>query len=143
MEYLRDVSPFPFFPATLRSSFVVLIYVYYSSSTESYRFAHTRRSSLERLSQVFWNIMGVIAVNTRFRDALNMRQKSQAIGESVVDVLMELVPNYESFLSSLIMCRQLHHLQWMKPNMTSPTSSTIPPPISALPYAQTFLRIQR
>ncbi|KDQ19199.1 hypothetical protein BOTBODRAFT_171136 [Botryobasidium botryosum FD-172 SS1] len=48
--------------------------------------------------QVFWNIHEIVAVNTRLRDALNKRQKSYAVVETIGDILIEHVPNFSPFL---------------------------------------------
>ncbi|KAH9851921.1 CNH-domain-containing protein [Lenzites betulinus] len=51
------------------------------------------------ITQVFWNINDIIAVNTRLRDALNKRQKSYAVVEQIGDVLLEAVPHFDPFVS--------------------------------------------
>lgn len=51
------------------------------------------------LTQVFWNINDIIAVNTRLRDALNKRQKSYAVVEQIGDVLLDAVPHFAPFVS--------------------------------------------
>ncbi|KAI0773286.1 CNH domain-containing protein [Trametes elegans] len=51
------------------------------------------------ITQVFWNINDIIAVNTRLRDALNKRQKSYAVVEQIGDVLLEAVPHFHPFVS--------------------------------------------
>lgn len=56
-----------------------------------------RRSDF--IEQVFWNITDIIAVNTRLRDALNKRQKSYAVVESVADIFAEMVPHFGPFVS--------------------------------------------
>ncbi|KAF5383621.1 hypothetical protein D9615_003552 [Tricholomella constricta] len=50
------------------------------------------------LTQVFWNLRDIIAVNTRLRDALNKRQKSYAVVERIGDILLEAVPHFEPFV---------------------------------------------
>ncbi|KAG6821216.1 hypothetical protein H0H93_004038 [Arthromyces matolae] len=50
------------------------------------------------LTQVFWNLHEIIAVNTRLRDALNKRQKSYAVVERIGDVLLESVPHFAPFV---------------------------------------------
>ncbi|KAI0642272.1 CNH-domain-containing protein [Trametes meyenii] len=51
------------------------------------------------ITQVFWNVNDIIAVNTRLRDALNKRQKSYAVVEQIGDVLLEAVPHFNPFVS--------------------------------------------
>ncbi|CDO69776.1 hypothetical protein BN946_scf184766.g21 [Trametes cinnabarina] len=51
------------------------------------------------ITQVFWNINDIIAVNTRLRDALNKRQKAYAVVEQIGDVLLEAVPHFHPFVS--------------------------------------------
>ena len=53
----------------------------------------------EFLRQVFWNVLDIIAVNTRLRDALNKRQKSYAVVDRIGDVLLEAVPHFGPFVS--------------------------------------------
>ncbi|KAG1822209.1 CNH-domain-containing protein [Suillus variegatus] len=77
MEYLRDVwinglKDSDIIPAERRTDFV---------------------------TQVFWNIHEIIAVNTRLRDALNKRQKSYAVVERIGDILLDSVPHFAPFVS--------------------------------------------
>lgn len=51
------------------------------------------------ITQVFWNIHEIIAVNTRLRDALNKRQKSYAVVERIGDILLDSVPHFAPFVS--------------------------------------------
>ncbi|KAG1808641.1 CNH domain-containing protein [Suillus subaureus] len=51
------------------------------------------------VTQVFWNIHEIIAVNTRLRDALNKRQKSYAVVERIGDILLDSVPHFAPFVS--------------------------------------------
>ena len=51
------------------------------------------------ITQVFWNVHDIIAVNTRLRDALNKRQKAYAVVESVADVFAEAVPHFAPFVA--------------------------------------------
>ncbi|KAG6897818.1 hypothetical protein C0992_010622 [Termitomyces sp. T32_za158] len=53
---------------------------------------------LEFLTQTFWNLHDIIAVNTRLRDALNKRQKSYAVVERIGDVLLDVVPHFGPFV---------------------------------------------
>ena len=53
----------------------------------------------EFLSQVFWNVYDITALNLRLRDALNKRQKSYAVVEQIGDIFSEHVPNFATFVS--------------------------------------------
>lgn len=77
MEYLRDLWIKP-----LREQEII---------------PESRRADF--LTQVFWNINDIIAVNTRLRDALNKRQKSYAVVEQIGDVLLDAVPHFAPFVS--------------------------------------------
>ncbi|KAF9818250.1 hypothetical protein IEO21_02878 [Rhodonia placenta] len=77
MEYLRDLWMKP-----LREQEII---------------PESRRADF--LTQVFWNINDIIAVNTRLRDALNKRQKSYAVVEQIGDVLLDAVPHFAPFVS--------------------------------------------
>ena len=50
------------------------------------------------LGQVFWNVLDIIAVNTRLRDALTKRQKSYAVVDRIGDILLEFVPHFAPFV---------------------------------------------
>lgn len=50
------------------------------------------------IQQVFWNVDEIIAVNTRLRDALNRRQKSYAIVETIGDIFLDVVREFEPFV---------------------------------------------
>ncbi|KAI0730697.1 CNH-domain-containing protein [Earliella scabrosa] len=77
MEYLRDLWMKP-----LRESDII---------------PEPRRQDF--IQQVFWNILDIIAVNTRLRDALNKRQKAYAVVEQIGDILLEAVPHFHPFIS--------------------------------------------
>ncbi|KAI0060701.1 CNH-domain-containing protein [Artomyces pyxidatus] len=77
MEYLRDV-----WIAPLKTSNII---------------PESRRSDF--IEQVFWNVLDIIAVNTRLRDALNRRQKSYAVVENIADIFHDAVPNFGPFVS--------------------------------------------
>jgi RHO1 GDP-GTP exchange protein 1/2 len=47
---------------------------------------------------VFWNLLEIIAVNTRLRDGLNKRQRSYAVVERIGDILLDAVPFFEPFV---------------------------------------------
>lgn len=50
------------------------------------------------VEKVFWNVGDILAVNTRLRDSLNKRQKAYAVVETIGDILLEHVPNFEPFV---------------------------------------------
>ncbi|KAI0042292.1 CNH-domain-containing protein [Auriscalpium vulgare] len=77
MEYLRDVWINP-----LKNSEII---------------PEARRADF--VEQVFWNVQDIIAVNTRLRDALNKRQKSYAVVESIADIFFDAVPHFGPFVS--------------------------------------------
>ncbi|ETW79216.1 hypothetical protein HETIRDRAFT_478624 [Heterobasidion irregulare TC 32-1] len=77
MEYLRDL-----WIAPLRTSDII---------------PEARRADF--ITQVFWNVHDIIAVNTRLRDALNKRQKAYAVVESIADVFAEAVPHFAPFVA--------------------------------------------
>ena len=47
---------------------------------------------------MFWNVLDIIAVNTRLRDALNKRQKAYAVVDRIGDILLEIVPHFGPFV---------------------------------------------
>ena len=55
-----------------------------------------RRSAI--ISQVFWNLLAIIDVNTRLRDALNKRQKQYAVVGEIGDIFRDIVPLFEPFV---------------------------------------------
>ncbi|KAG8882288.1 RHO1 GDP-GTP exchange protein 2 [Tulasnella sp. 332] len=77
MEYLRDVWMKP-----LLNSDII---------------PEARRISF--IQDVFWNVEHIISVNTRLRDALNKRQKSYAIVEAIGDIFLDVVTDFEPFVS--------------------------------------------
>ncbi|KAF8311473.1 RhoGEF Rgf2 [Clavulina sp. PMI_390] len=50
------------------------------------------------VTQVFWNIHEIIAVNTKLRDALTKRQKQRPVVEQIADIMMEHVGKFEPFI---------------------------------------------
>lgn len=50
------------------------------------------------LGQLFWNVLDIITVNTRLRDALTKRQKSYAVVDRIGDILLEFVPHFAPFV---------------------------------------------
>ncbi|TFY73666.1 hypothetical protein EWM64_g10346 [Hericium alpestre] len=77
MEYLRDL-----WVAPLKSTDII---------------PEQRRADF--IEQVFWNVHDIIAVNTRLRDALNKRQKSYAVVETIADIFLDAVPHFGPFVS--------------------------------------------
>ncbi|KZV74551.1 CNH-domain-containing protein [Peniophora sp. CONT] len=51
------------------------------------------------VQDVFWNVLDVLAVNTRLRDALSRRQKQYAVVEQLGDVFLEAVPHFSPFVA--------------------------------------------
>jgi hypothetical protein len=50
------------------------------------------------ISQVFWNILAIIEVNTRLRDLLSKRQKQYTVVGEIGDIFKEIVPLFEPFV---------------------------------------------
>jgi RHO1 GDP-GTP exchange protein 1/2 len=50
------------------------------------------------ISQVFWNLLAIIDVNTRLRDALTKRQKQYTIVGEIGDIFLEIVPLFSPFV---------------------------------------------
>ncbi|CCA74927.1 probable to GDP/GTP exchange factor Rom2p, partial [Serendipita indica DSM 11827] len=76
MEYLRDV-----WVAGIKNSDVI---------------PAERRD--EFISHVFWNILAIIEVNTRLRDALTKRQKQFMVVGEIGDIFKDIVPLFEPFV---------------------------------------------
>jgi RHO1 GDP-GTP exchange protein 1/2 len=76
MEYLRDV-----WVAGIRNSDAIPL---------------ERRDSF--ISQVFWNLLAIIDVNTRLRDALSKRQKQYTVVGEIGDIFKEIVPLFDPFV---------------------------------------------
>lgn len=94
MEYLRDVRPlYLAWPYLINPHAKVWI----NGLKDSDIIPAERRTDF--ITQVFWNIHEIIAVNTRLRDALNKRQKSYAVVERIGDILLEAVPHFGPFVS--------------------------------------------
>ena len=96
MEYLRDVR-FSFSMSLLTVYANENVQVWVAPLTSQDIIPESRRADF--IQQVFWNILDVIAVNTRLRDALNKRQKSYAVIEGIADIFLESVPNFAPFVS--------------------------------------------
>jgi hypothetical protein len=50
------------------------------------------------ISQVFWNLLAIIDVNTKLRDLLNKRQKQYTVVGEVGDIFQEVVPLFDPFV---------------------------------------------
>ena len=58
--------------------------------------SESRRESF--VHQVFWNVLDVHAVNIKLAEGLTRRQKQQPIVDSIGDLLMKSVPEFEPFV---------------------------------------------
>lgn len=50
------------------------------------------------VTQVFWNVLEILAVNVRLAELLNKRQKSGHVVEKIGDIFLELVPHFGPFV---------------------------------------------
>ena len=50
------------------------------------------------VTQVFWNVLEIHAVNAKLSELLSKRQKQQAIVERIGDYLLEMVPHFQPFV---------------------------------------------
>ncbi|CAO1626941.1 unnamed protein product [Sympodiomycopsis kandeliae] len=50
------------------------------------------------VSQVFWNVLEVHAVNSKLAELLTKRQKQQAVVERISDIFLEMVPHFSPFV---------------------------------------------
>ncbi|EHS64032.1 hypothetical protein, variant [Puccinia graminis f. sp. tritici CRL 75-36-700-3] len=50
------------------------------------------------LSQVFWNVLEVLSVNSRLCELLSKRQKSAHVVPHIADIYLELVPHFSPFV---------------------------------------------
>ncbi|EGG07244.1 uncharacterized protein MELLADRAFT_48159 [Melampsora larici-populina 98AG31] len=50
------------------------------------------------VTQVFWNVLDVLAVNSRLSELLSKRQKSSHVIKSIGDLYLELVPHFGPFV---------------------------------------------
>jgi hypothetical protein len=48
---------------------------------------------------VFWNVLDIINVNIKLRDALNKRQKSYAVIDSIGDIFLDIAPQFGPFVN--------------------------------------------
>ncbi|KAI5480628.1 Rho guanyl-nucleotide exchange factor [Pseudohyphozyma bogoriensis] len=76
MEYLRDTWIKP-----LRTSNII---------------PESRREDL--VTQVFWNVLEIYAVNLRLADMLNKRQKQAHVVDRIGDIFLEMVPHFSPFV---------------------------------------------
>ncbi|CEH18567.1 cnh-domain-containing protein [Ceraceosorus bombacis] len=76
LEYLRD-----FWIKPLRTRDII---------------ADARRDDF--VTQVFWNVLEIHAVNSKLADMLGKRQKQQAVVERIGDLLLEMVPYFQPFV---------------------------------------------
>ena len=63
---------------------------------ESDAIPHEKRDAF--ISQVFWNLLAIIDVNTSLRDALSRRQKQFTVVGEIGDIFKEIVPLFEPFV---------------------------------------------
>lgn len=52
----------------------------------------------EFITQVFWNVLEVHAVNAKLAEALTKRQKHQDVVEKISDIFLEMVPHFGPFV---------------------------------------------
>lgn len=50
------------------------------------------------VTQVFWNVLDVLAVNARLCELLSKRQKSAHVVSGIGDIYLELVPHFGPFV---------------------------------------------
>lgn len=50
------------------------------------------------VTQVFWNVLEIHAVNSKLAELLSKRQKQQAVVERIGDILLEMVPHFQPFV---------------------------------------------
>lgn len=50
------------------------------------------------VTQVFWNVLEVHAVNSKLAELLTKRQKQQAVVERIGDIFLEMVPHFQPFV---------------------------------------------
>lgn len=50
------------------------------------------------VTQVFWNVLEVHAVNSKLAELLTKRQKQQAVVERISDIFLEMVPHFSPFV---------------------------------------------
>ena len=50
------------------------------------------------ISEVFWNLLDIIDVTTRLRDALSKRQKQHSVVREITDIFKKTVPLFEPFV---------------------------------------------
>ncbi|KAE8254194.1 hypothetical protein A4X13_0g3505 [Tilletia indica] len=52
----------------------------------------------EFVEQVFWNVLQVHAVNSKLAEQLSKRQKQQDVVETIGDIFIDIVPNFQPFV---------------------------------------------
>lgn len=50
------------------------------------------------VTQVFWNVLEIHAVNSKLAELLSKRQKQQAVVDRIGDILLEMVPHFQPFV---------------------------------------------
>ncbi|EPQ31465.1 uncharacterized protein PFL1_00800 [Pseudozyma flocculosa PF-1] len=50
------------------------------------------------VTQVFWNVLEIHAVNAKMSELLNKRQKQAAVVDRIGDILLEMVPHFQPFV---------------------------------------------
>lgn len=50
------------------------------------------------VTQVFWNVLEIHAVNSKLAEMLTKRQKQQAVVDRIGDILLEMVPHFSPFV---------------------------------------------
>lgn len=50
------------------------------------------------VTQVFWNVLEIHAVNSRLAELMSKRQKQQAVVDRIGDILLEIVPHFQPFV---------------------------------------------
>lgn len=95
MEYLRDVCIWFWVSSTLfDTSFFHQTWIGRIKDADCIPAARKK----DFVTQVFWNLLEIIVVNTRLRDALSKRQRSYAVVDRIGDIFMESVPHFGPFV---------------------------------------------
>lgn len=50
------------------------------------------------MTQVFWNVLEIYAVNVRLADLLNKRQKHAHVVDKIGDIFLDIVPHFGPFV---------------------------------------------
>jgi hypothetical protein len=99
LEYLRDVSLLPFHSSeipTCSSRFVDSIQFWIKPLRSQNIIPEARREDF--VTQVFWNVLEIYAVNVRLADQLNKRQKQTHVVDHVGDIFLDMVPHFAPFV---------------------------------------------